>query len=103
MRPIPVIPGRAEGANPESRYKFGVLVWIPGPAPERVADARDALTAPARNDGELFEQLANRADGERDHVDPDDNRAEAEHDAAERLTGGLDLAERARDRKSARA
>jgi hypothetical protein len=25
-----VIPGRAEGANPESRKKLGVLLWIPG-------------------------------------------------------------------------
>jgi hypothetical protein len=27
-----VIPGRAEGASPESSATFGVLLWIPGPA-----------------------------------------------------------------------
>jgi hypothetical protein len=27
-----VIPGRAEGASPESRNKLGVCLWIPGPA-----------------------------------------------------------------------
>jgi hypothetical protein len=27
-----VIPGRAEGANPESNVELGVRVWIPGPA-----------------------------------------------------------------------
>ncbi|MDC7789483.1 hypothetical protein PQJ75_20480 [Rhodoplanes sp. TEM] len=26
-----VIPGRAEGANPESSSKLGILGWIPGP------------------------------------------------------------------------
>ena len=25
-----VIPGRAEGANPESRYEFRICFWIPG-------------------------------------------------------------------------
>ena len=44
------------------------------------------------------EQLAHRADGERDHVNPDDDRAEPEHGAAERLAGGLHLAERHRTR-----
>ena len=29
-RPLPVIPGRAEGANPESSFTFCSLVWIPG-------------------------------------------------------------------------
>jgi hypothetical protein len=27
-----VIPGRAEGANPESRSSFEIGIWIPGPA-----------------------------------------------------------------------
>jgi hypothetical protein len=36
-----VIPGRAEGANPESRHKRCACVWIPGPL---------ALLA-SRNDG----------------------------------------------------
>ena len=27
-----VIPGRAGGANPESRQEFGMCIWIPGPA-----------------------------------------------------------------------
>jgi hypothetical protein len=27
-----VIPGRANGANPESRSKNGTRLWIPGPA-----------------------------------------------------------------------
>jgi hypothetical protein len=27
-----VIPGRAEGANPESSREGGVWFWIPGPA-----------------------------------------------------------------------
>jgi hypothetical protein len=27
-----VIPGRAEGASPESRYQLGVCFWIPGSA-----------------------------------------------------------------------
>ena len=30
IRP-PVIPGRAEGANPESRSNLDVYIWIPGP------------------------------------------------------------------------
>jgi hypothetical protein len=32
MRATPyfVIPGAAEGRNPESRSEFGALVWIPG-------------------------------------------------------------------------
>jgi hypothetical protein len=25
-----VIPGRTEGANPESRWKYGACFWIPG-------------------------------------------------------------------------
>jgi hypothetical protein len=29
---LSVIPGRAEGANPESRWKSGMDFWIPGPA-----------------------------------------------------------------------
>jgi hypothetical protein len=29
---IAVIPGRAAGANPESRNEFYAYVWIPGPA-----------------------------------------------------------------------
>jgi hypothetical protein len=36
-----VIPGRAEGANPESSREGGVWFWIPGPAPKRVEDARE--------------------------------------------------------------
>jgi hypothetical protein len=34
MRPIGsrVIPGRAEGANPESRREPGIWFWIPGSA-----------------------------------------------------------------------
>jgi hypothetical protein len=28
-RLFPVIPGRAEGANPESRSSIGACVWIP--------------------------------------------------------------------------
>ena len=35
-----VIPGRAEGANPESRNEF-TLIWIPGPLATRAS----------RNDG----------------------------------------------------
>jgi hypothetical protein len=31
-----VIPGRAEGANPESRTKLGACVWIPGSRAARV-------------------------------------------------------------------
>ncbi len=27
-----VIPGRTEGANPESRNKLSACIWIPGPA-----------------------------------------------------------------------
>jgi hypothetical protein len=27
-----VIPGRAEGTNPESRNVFRIRIWIPGPA-----------------------------------------------------------------------
>jgi hypothetical protein len=36
-----VIPGRAEGANPESRNKHCACVWIPGPLAARAS----------RNDG----------------------------------------------------
>ncbi len=31
-RLFPVIPGRAEGATPESRPKLSPCTWIPGPA-----------------------------------------------------------------------
>jgi hypothetical protein len=31
-QPAPVIPGRAEGANPESRAKRRICFWIPGSA-----------------------------------------------------------------------
>jgi hypothetical protein len=27
-----VIPGRAEGANPEARHILRICIWIPGPA-----------------------------------------------------------------------
>jgi hypothetical protein len=30
MIPTAVIPGRTEGANPESSSKYGAGVWIPG-------------------------------------------------------------------------
>ena len=29
---LPVIPGRAESANPESRNGYRACIWIPGPA-----------------------------------------------------------------------
>jgi hypothetical protein len=32
MNLLSVIPGRAEGANPESRNRYRISVWIPGPA-----------------------------------------------------------------------
>ena len=32
-----VIPGRAEGANPESRNEFGARIWIPGPLAARAS------------------------------------------------------------------
>ena len=32
-----VIPGRAEGANPESRNRFGAGIWIPGPLAARAS------------------------------------------------------------------
>ncbi len=41
MKKIFVIPGRAEGANPESRDSVGIGVWIPGPLAARAS----------RNDG----------------------------------------------------
>ena len=36
-----VIPGRADGANPESRYNLGTCFWIPG----------SLATRAPRNDG----------------------------------------------------
>jgi hypothetical protein len=32
-----VIPGRAEGANPESRNRFRERIWIPGPLATRAS------------------------------------------------------------------
>jgi hypothetical protein len=42
----PVIPGRAGGANPESRYKPGIYFWIPGSL---------ALRAPRNDSREIVE------------------------------------------------
>ena len=39
-----VIPGRAVGANPESRNEFGAVIWIPGPLAARTS--RNAGSAP---------------------------------------------------------
>ncbi len=47
-----VIPGRAEGANPESRHKLSACIWIPGPLAEFIIGPRVARTRwrAARND-----------------------------------------------------
>jgi hypothetical protein len=43
--PRPVIPGRAGGANLESRYKPGIYFWIPGSLASRAPrnDSREIV------------------------------------------------------------
>jgi hypothetical protein len=44
-----VIPGRTEGANPESRNKRNAGIWIPGPALARRPGMTEVLCRIGRN------------------------------------------------------